>query len=78
MNKPTPLELLARRITPITDVVYGADHPDKKPRRQQPQGAASGGHYSLVQDVIPAETRQKLTALHGKLEAKQRRRGRKS
>lgn len=71
----TPLQALARRITPITDVVYGPDHPSKAPKRAQPKAPAQGPkpHYSLVQDVIDPSTLHKLQALHGKLEAKERR-----
>lgn len=86
-DKPTPLEALAARQQPITDVVYGKDHPGKKPSRRgkpapQKPVAAVLGTGSLVGDLIPASTRRKLSALQGKLEARQSRmntgKGRKS
>lgn len=73
-EKQTPLEALASRISPITDVVYGSDHPAKKPSRAKkspPQKAPRGG--TTIGDSLPADTRRKLSALQGKLEAAQRR-----
>lgn len=72
MTSPTPLQLLARRTQPITDVVYGDDHPDKQPRRAQPapQKRRVG---SLVKDVLDPSILHKLQALQGKLEAQERR-----
>ncbi len=72
-DKPTPLQLLSKRTTPITDVVYGADHPRKQPKRP-PQRPVRGGDTgtSLVKDVLDTDTLHKLSALQGKLERQSR------
>lgn len=70
----TPLQALARRTSPITDVVYGADHPSKAPKRP-PQKARAAVHSgtSLVGALLDQDTRNKLSALQGKLEARESR-----
>lgn len=71
--KPTPLQLLKQRTSPITDAVYGADHPRKQPKRPpQKRNAAVGTGTSLVKDVLDPVTRQKLAALQGRLERQTR------
>jgi len=83
-QKPSPLELLARRNSPITDVVYGSDHPAKQPQRKAPAAppptkrAAAPSGTSQVGDLLPSTTKQKLAALSGRLEAQQRRKEKKS
>lgn len=73
-TKPTPLQLLAQRQKPITDVVYGSDHPLKQPKRPPQKGrAAVHTGTSLVGDLLDQRTRQKLSALQGRLEARQTR-----
>lgn len=75
--KPTPLELLARRQQPITDVVYGSDHPAKarKGPKAPPQAPSRGGSSgtSLVGDLLDPNTRTKLNALQYRLEKAQSR-----
>jgi hypothetical protein len=72
-TKPSPLELLAKRTTPITDVLYGSDHPSKaqKGRKAPPQKRAAAAG-SLVGDLLDETTKRKLAALQGKLEARER------
>lgn len=70
-DKLTPLEALKLDPNAITKVVYGSDHPSRKQRKSPPQKAPRGG--TLVGDLIPADTKRKLSALQGKLEARQRR-----
>ena len=68
----SPLEALAKRPTAITDVVYGADHPSKSPRKAPPQKrqAAAG---SLVGDLLDPNTRTALNGLKWRLERAQTR-----
>lgn len=74
-DKITPLEALRRRTSPITDVVYGDDHPAKQPRKappQKPKAAVSSG-TSRVGDLLDPTTKRKLSALQGRLESRRRR-----
>ena len=72
--RPTPLQLLAARQSPITDVVYGSDHPRKQPKRPPQKGrAAVSTGTSLVGDLLDQSTRNRLLALQGKLEARESR-----
>jgi len=59
-------------IQPITDALYGADHPSKR-RASTPKRPAAG-HYSLVQDLVDTDTLHKLQGLAGRLKAQEARR----
>lgn len=74
-KKDSPLDALRRRTSPITDVVYGADHPAKQPKKappQKPRAAVNTG-TSLVGDLLDPVTKQRLSALQGRLEGARRR-----
>lgn len=72
--KPTPLELLEKRPSPITDVVYGSDHPLKQPKRppKQRTSAARTG-LSQVGDLLSPSTRNALEVMKWKAERAQSR-----
>lgn len=61
---------------PITDAVYGKRAPSRKPS----EGSVRRPAGSLVGDLIPRATRQKLQGLLGRLEKAEaeRKRGRQS
>lgn len=72
----TPLEALRRRPMPITDVVYGEDHPSNAPPQRKDAAAKSGpervGAGSLVKDRVPGKTRRSLELLLWRLQKQER------